>query len=65
MATDQINRLGGIRPAARTLGVPVSTVAGWVRNGIPAWRRGAIDEALRVKEDFDDLNRGRRIDGER
>jgi hypothetical protein len=43
---DDIDRLGGIRPAARVLGVPVSTVANWKKNGIPDWRRGAIERAL-------------------
>jgi hypothetical protein len=53
---DRITRLGGIRPAAKALGVPVTTVFNWTKNGVPPWRVGALEEAVRTKEDFDNLN---------
>ena len=57
MRDDPINALGGVRPTARTLGIPISTVAGWRRNGIPAWRWPQIEHALRTVEDFSDTGR--------
>lgn len=59
MTLDAIKRLGGVRPAARALGVPPTTVFNWTRNGIPHWRVPQIEAALRALDDFDDLNRGR------
>lgn len=55
-----IKQLGGIRPAARLLSVPVSTVAGWKRNGIPSYRWSQIEATLRAAADFNDLTSGRR-----
>jgi hypothetical protein len=58
-----IKKLGGIRPAAKLLGLPVSTVANWHRKDrVPVWRLHQIEEALRTQEDFEDQNRGR-VDG--
>ena len=65
MTDDPIGQLGGVRPAARKLGVPVTTVFNWTKNGIPGWRRAAVDEALHIQEDFENLNRGRGDDADR
>jgi hypothetical protein len=62
---DPIRALGGVRPTARALGVPVSTVHNWTQRGIPKWRMHQIEEALRTHEDFEDQNRGRSGDAER
>lgn len=49
MDIEVIERLGGTRPAAKALHVPVSTVANWVKKGkIPTWREPAIEQALRA-----------------
>jgi len=42
-----IAALGGVRAAARALGVPPSTVQSWKRvNAIPHWRQAAVDAKL-------------------
>lgn len=57
---ESIKALGGIRPAAKALGIPHTTVASWKKKGkIPSWRWPQIEEALRTQEDFQDQNAGR------
>lgn len=44
-----IERLGGVRPAARLLQLPVTTVHSWARSGvIPARRQGAVLRVARA-----------------
>ncbi|API59620.1 hypothetical protein BSL82_10075 [Tardibacter chloracetimidivorans] len=50
---DPVIYFGGIRPAARALRVPVSTVAGWQKNGIPSWRWPQIDAAILAAEQLE------------
>ena len=46
-AEEIIDALGGIRPAAAKLAVPVTTVQGWkARKRIPENRREAVEAAL-------------------
>lgn len=52
MVSDVISSFGGIRPMARLLGVPVSTVANWKTNGIPSWRWPQIEAARAALRDF-------------
>lgn len=42
---------GGLRPTARALDVPVSTVASWKKNGIPKWRRDLLVAKLIAQGD--------------
>ncbi len=57
---DAIRQLGGIRPAAKALGVPHTTVWNWNDKGkIPAWRWPQVEAALRAQEDFSNEDAGR------
>ncbi len=43
LADAVVRAFGGLTPAARAIGAPISTVDGWRRSGrIPLWRRNQI-----------------------
>ncbi|MGK2287323.1 carph-isopro domain-containing protein [Pedomonas sp. V897] len=44
-----IDELGGTTAVARAIGVPVSTVHSWRKNGIPHWRHDAIQKLASKK----------------
>lgn len=55
LAEKAMQDLGGIRPAARALGIPASTFAHWLDNGVPVWREEWLRERLVELADLEDL----------
>ncbi len=60
VAEEIIERFGGIRPMAKKLSIPVTTIQGWkIRNAIPANRKAVIMHAARVHNiDLTDIVKG-------
>jgi len=55
-AKEKIKALGGATAAARSLGIPITTVHAWARvNRIPHWREPSIDAALAQLAELEDL----------
>lgn len=44
-----IDELGGTTAVARAIGAPVSTVHSWRKNGIPHWRKDALQKLASKK----------------
>jgi len=38
---------GGVKATSDALGVPLTTVSSWQKNGIPTWRISALREAAK------------------
>ena len=46
LAIEVRDLFGGVRPAARALGVPVPTFFNWLQFGVPRWREAQVRAAL-------------------
>jgi hypothetical protein len=55
LAIEARDHFGGVRVAARVVGVPVGTFFRWMQRGVPRWRERDIKEAMAAYATLNDL----------